>query len=307
MNCEMLDPRRLLAASLAGGVLTIDGTERADAVVVAAAGSAAAGVLSVQINGLERTFPARDVVRIIVLARGGSDRIDLSGTSRPGLFKGAGGNDTLIGGSGSDRIIGGSENDLLDGRAGDDRLDGGAGSDRFVGGEGRDTADYSTRTRRITLTLGVGANDGEAAENDDVRVDVEGVLGGAAGDRIEGSNYPHAIHGGAGNDTIIGGRGPDTLGGEAGDDSVYGGRGSDRISGGDGNDQLWGNGGERNFLLGGAGDDGLHIDNHEPDDAVDGGSGRDWGTFDVWIVSSNLYKDHLRGIEIEDPTYRMPV
>ena len=304
MKCETLERRALLAASLADGVLTVNGTARADTIVVARTGSATANVISVRLNGATHTFPARDVVRVIVVARAGSDRVDLSATSWPGILKGNDGEDTLIGGSGPDRIIGGSGNDLMDGRAGNDRLDGGAGSDRFIGAVGNDTADYSTRTRPIALTLGVGANDGEARENDDVGVDVEAVLGGSGSDRIEGSNHAHAIHAGAGDDVVIGGRGHDTLAGDAGDDSIYGGRGSDRITGGDGNDRLWGNAGESNFLSGGAGDDGLHIDNGEPGDAVDGGSGRDWATLDFWILNHDFLKDHARGIEIEDLKYR---
>ena len=304
MECETLEGRTLLAVSLVDGVLSVGGTERADMIVVADAGSAPAGVVRVHVNGVRRTFAARDVVRIIVVGRGGSDRVDFSRTSRPGLLKGNDGKDTLIGGSGPDRIIGGSGNDLMDGRAGNDRLDGSAGSDRFTGGAGDDTADYSSRTSAVMITLGVGADDGEAREDDDVGDDVEAVLGGSGADRIEGADGSDAIHGGAGDDMIIGRRGNDTLAGGAGDDSLYGGAGTDRLTGDAGNDHLWANGGRSNFLSGGAGDDRLRADNREAGDAVDGGSGRDWATLDFWIASHDFLKDHARNIEIEDLKYR---
>ena len=92
---------------------------------------------------------------------------------------------------------GASGADVLDGGPGDDRLWGGDGDDRLVGGPGRDVlsggaglhdrADYSGRTAGVALTLDAVANDGEPGEGDDLRADVEDLLGGRGADRLVGN------------------------------------------------------------------------------------------------------------------------
>src|SRR5690606_1994505 len=71
------------------------------------------------------------------------------------------------------------------------------------------------------------ANDGLPSEGDNIKTDIEVIVGGAAGDLITGGNGNETIHGGAGNDTINGGGGNDTLIGNAGNDILNGGAGDD--------------------------------------------------------------------------------
>ena len=59
---------------------------------------------------------------------------------------------------------------------------------------------------RVSIGSG-GANDGVTGENDDVRRDVENVLGGSKGDTLVGSGKANRLDGRDGNDVIEGGRG----------------------------------------------------------------------------------------------------
>jgi hypothetical protein len=161
------------------------------------------------------------------------------------------------GNEGDDAVAGGPADDNLDGGPGDDVLDGGEGADVFVGGPGIDTADFSRRgpasVVRVTLgdeevdgdrqdllegalrptdikklsafaagtiTLGTPAPPPAPRVGDDVRGDVENVVGGAGGDDLVGN--------GAAN-VLAGGPGPDELEGKAGADSYAGGDGDDLL------------------------------------------------------------------------------
>jgi Ca2+-binding RTX toxin-like protein len=172
---------------------------------------------------------------------------------------GGDGNDTISGGTGADILNGGDGNDTLRGAldaAGDtaaDTLNGDAGNDTFDcgnasnggdvmnGGAGTDTVSYAGRTNALTVTMGAGANDGEAGENDTIAADVEVVVGGAGNDTLTGSANADTIYGGPGNDTITGGDGDDTLHGDAGDDTFVCGAdadGADVFNGGAGTDTV---------------------------------------------------------------------
>ncbi|WP_138974314.1 calcium-binding protein [Patulibacter medicamentivorans] len=109
----------------------------------------------------------------------------------------------LHGGSGNDRLTGGPGADLLDGGDGDDLLDGGAGPDVLTGAEGSDTVSYAARPSPVTVSIGTAADDGQAGERDDVRSDVETVIGTAYADRLTAAaNLSVTLDGGAGNDLI---------------------------------------------------------------------------------------------------------
>ena len=69
---------------------------------------------------------------------------------------------TAVGGAGDDVLRGGPQADTLSGGPGADRLDGAAGPDVLRGGDDLDTADYSTRTQAVAVTLDAVAGDGEA-------------------------------------------------------------------------------------------------------------------------------------------------
>ena len=127
----------------------------------------------------------------------------------PASLFGSGGNDTLNGGSGGDTFVGGT------------------GSDVYNGNGGVDSADYYDRIQPLTITLDGTANDGESGETDNVKADVENVVGGSAADTITGNSSANNIDAGLGNNTIDGGSGNDTLAADAGTDDIHGGLGTD--------------------------------------------------------------------------------
>jgi hypothetical protein len=149
------------------------------------------------------------------------------------VIHGRGGDDTLFGSFGDDVLDGGPGGDMLRGHWGRDRLLGGPGedllhgggnADALSGGRGVDTADYSTRVSRVRVSIGRGANDGVTGEHDNVRSDVENVLGGAAADTLVGSGRANGLDGRGGNDTLTG---------RGGSDALLGGTGGDRLQGRD--------------------------------------------------------------------------
>jgi Ca2+-binding RTX toxin-like protein len=104
----------------------------------------------------------------------------------------------------------GDGNDSVSGGSADDVLVASAGADTYTGGGGLDTIDYSGRTAAVTLDLDGFADDGEAAEGDNVRPGVERVVGGSGDDRLTGSTGPDLLAGGPGDDELTGGGGADT-------------------------------------------------------------------------------------------------
>jgi Ca2+-binding RTX toxin-like protein len=141
----------------------------------------------------------------------------------------------LSGGDGADNIWGGPCDDTLSGGNGDDILDGGTaahGNDVFSGGAGTDTVLFHARGGAVTCTLDDVANDGESSETDNIRSDVENIVGSPQADNLYGSSANNVITGGAGADVMGGGAGDDTfLMGTAasGADSIDGGAGSDTL------------------------------------------------------------------------------
>ena len=176
--------------------------------------------------------------------------------------------ETVIGGTLDDTFFGNAGNDILLGMTGNDRLSGGTGDDTLDGGDGCDTADYSTALQGVSAILTGGSATGADAGTDTL-IAIENVIGGAAGDHINGDT----------NDNVLTGNG--------GDDLLFGFAGVDTLVGGDGNDTLVGNaGGEDLFahnsdtLDGGAGNDTFYA---ETNDTVIGGAGTDF------LYSVNAY------------------
>ena len=187
------------------------------------------------------------------------------------------GNDILDGGAGNDTLRGAADNDILLGGAGNDTLFPGAGMDVLQGGDGIDLADYSYFVD-VSVSLNDVANDGYAGKNDNVKTDVENVLGGAGNDTLTGSPQANTLTGGAGDDLLIGYQGNDVL------------------HGGDGNDTLRG-AADNDIMFGGAGDDTLF-----PGDGTDdlsGGAGTDTADYsyfeDVWVSLDGVADDGPRG------------
>jgi Ca2+-binding RTX toxin-like protein len=144
----------------------------------------------------------------------------LTGDDGNDTLWGSVGDDRLSGGTGADTLYGGDGVDALRGDDGADSLHGDEGADELGGGAGLDEASYSSRTSRVEVTIGDGANDGGAGEGDDVQADVEDVRGGRAGDRLVGSRRDNLLSGGDGDDELIGAGGRDELSGGNGDDRL---------------------------------------------------------------------------------------
>ncbi len=194
-------------------------------------------------NGLDNIISAWGA-NVTVYGNGGNDQITaVAGAIQP--------NDTSIGHAFLD---GGSGNDLLHASAtGDSTLKGGDGNDTLIGdgdfndqeppanpsfiyqgNGGTDTADFSSATANLNITLDNKANDGTAGQTNNVESDVENVIGGSGDDFLAGNPSNNNLEGGAGNDTLWGGSGNDTLVGYAGHDQLHGQDGNDTLIGKDG-------------------------------------------------------------------------
>jgi hypothetical protein len=192
-----------------------------------------------------------------VLAGGdGRDQLDF------GTAEDVEGRDDLAGGPGDDELSGGPAQDAPDG-------------DTLTGGEGIDQADFSARAAALTIDLDGEADDGEGRERDNVRPDVENLIGGSDGDTLVGADTSNTLDGRDGGDTIEGRGGDDMLRGgrnDAGSDTIRGGSGRDDAEGGPGDDDVTGGTGNDN-LSGDGGSDTLEGD--EGDDELSGGPGGD--------------------------------
>lgn len=189
----------------------------------------------------------------------------IDGNGGDDVINGGAGNDTLRGNAGADKIDGGSQDDLMEGGAGNDVLVAGTSAnaptlvsrDRDVlsGGPGTDTADYSSRTTAVRVSIDDLANDGQlggaVAEGDNVRTDVENIDGGSGADILTGNDRTNRIHGFAGGDTINGLGGNDSLTGGPGNDTITGGNGTDAMAGNNGEDSIFAMDGLKETLQGG--------------------------------------------------------
>lgn len=174
---------------------------------------------------------------------------DNAETDGANILNGGGGDDELYGRGGDDTLLGGT---------GDDLLVGGAGADHLDGGSDFDTVSYASSSEGITInidddhftqilvsdavlwdyatkTTGPGLARGGDAEGDSF-YSIEGVVGSAHDDIINGNDADNVISGGEGADHIQGGYGDDTLFGGDGDDTLIGETGADHLDGGEGFD-----------------------------------------------------------------------
>jgi Ca2+-binding RTX toxin-like protein len=224
---------------------------------------------------------------------GGSGADRLVGNGLANSFSGWDGADRLVGGGGDDELVGdvgadnlsggpgddfldaGSDPDVLNGGADDDLLTDGTGADTVNGGGGNDDVNqgssangsdvisggggqidqvlYSSRVVAVNVSVNNSADDGAAGELDDVRSDVEVVVGGLGGDTLTGNGINNILVGGPNTDTITGAEGADRLFGEAGIDFLDGGLGFDYLDGGSENDTVIANDNARDEVDGGAG------------------------------------------------------
>ena len=187
------------------------------------------------------------------LTGSGADNI-LDGEDGPDILTGLGGDDELRGDSEVDNLFGGAGEDELRSNNGSDRVFGGAGDDSlfspsipdeadlYSGGGGNDILSYAgPGSRRVDLDgrADDGLNcPGAGCEGDNVRRDVEDLVGGDGRDVLIGSGAANDFEGGIGNDRLVGGGGQDGLFGDEGNDLLSGGGAIDSLSGGAGKDRL---------------------------------------------------------------------
>ena len=144
---------------------------------------------------------------------------------------GGDGDDLLRGTGDPNVLVGGDGTDTLEGLVGRDVLEPGRGAgDVVAGGSSFDFVSYRGFFA-VNVSLDDVANDGFTGENDDVRTDVEGIMGSDSGDVLTG-------HAGTIANTLIGYGGADTLDARGGDDALIGGDGADTFLAGEGNDYL---------------------------------------------------------------------
>jgi Ca2+-binding RTX toxin-like protein len=263
LKLESLHSRALPSATLAGGVLTVTGTDGNDLIVVRQiAGAISVRGMQIDVGGtLQSSVPAASVTAVDVNALGGNDRVRLGTLHIGATVDAGGGNDSVLGGLGDDSVSGGVGDDVLNGAAGDDSINGGAGDDRELGARGND--DLAGDVGDDSLNGGLGD---------------DSIQGGDGNDHASGELGDDSLNGGAGDDSVNGGMGNDDVNGEAGDDSVSGGLGRDDLRGGTGDDSAFG----------GLGDDSVH--GGLGDDMCRGGPGRD-------EVNGDTGSDDCRGGE----------
>ena len=226
---------------MGGAFASMSGGPGADLLDATAADSAAVNYadhtdgVTVRLNGVADDGAAGEgdnVLGPVTGITGGSGNDDLqAGEHASGLFGGAG-NDVLTGSPEGDTIVAGEGDDTLAGGGGNDHLEGGAGADDLGGGDGFDEASYAGATVPLSLSIGDGANDGAAGENDDIHGDVEALAGGSGNDVLTGTAGPNRLIAYGGQDVLRGGAGPDELIGWDDGDELDAGPGPDRVQAG---------------------------------------------------------------------------
>jgi RTX calcium-binding nonapeptide repeat (4 copies)/Bacterial pre-peptidase C-terminal domain len=196
-----------LFAELSGGILSITGTSKADAITVEQIGSNLQAERNTE-NPL--SFPIAGVSRIEIAGGAGNDVINFLSIAVPTYVNAGTGNDQVVGGSGNDTLTGGAGKDTLYGGFGDDRINGDGSADQLFGEAGNDR-------------LYGGAGD-------------DSLNGGAGVDRLFGGATGDVNETGTGEDTLVGNSGNDKLYGQDGNDLFVGGAGADLINGGVGYD-----------------------------------------------------------------------
>jgi len=274
---QALENRKLLAGitfNPANGIVSVDGSEAADSVLISSSGTQ----LNVYLSGVgTQSFAKSGVTEVMFMARGGNDWMRNDTDVRVRAY-GQAGADTLIGGSTHDVLNGGPDADILYGYAGADRIIAGGGDDTAYGGVGNDNINGGDGNDNIhaedgndTVLGGLGDDYMDTGAGDDTAYGFDGrdaFFGGLGRDGLAGQN---------GDDWIDGGSGDDSLYGNNGDDDLLGGDDADRLVGGDGNDDLSGNSGD-DWMRGGVGMDRLFgqagsddLGGDEGDDDLDGG------------------------------------
>ncbi|MCK9249250.1 MAG: hypothetical protein M0P31_09790 [Solirubrobacteraceae bacterium] len=257
--------RDVIDASSATGRVSIDAGAGNDTIDLGGVGSSVAGgdgddaIDASGVVGAARIDGGAGADRIVVggsgtvaLGGAGNDQLDATDAGGPVVLDGGAGSDLLIGGDHADLLAGGDGDDRLEGGLGANHLDGGAGGDVLLagpdgspgevlsGGGGYDTVSYENASDGVRVTVGAGADDGVPGEGDDVRGDVEQVVGTDGDDVLQAGPGGTTLVGSEGDDHLLGGPGPDVLLAGPGDDRLDGGPGvvRDEFEGGPGEDEI---------------------------------------------------------------------
>jgi Ca2+-binding RTX toxin-like protein len=129
-------------ATLANGVLTVNGTNGDDTITLSTDGTN----LTASLDGTPvQSFALSSITSVVVNGNSGNDLItidpgqNVAWPSSLGVsVSGGPGDDTITGGPGPDTLFGGLGNDSIGGGPGDDYIKGAQGDDTLVGGQGND-------------------------------------------------------------------------------------------------------------------------------------------------------------------------
>jgi hypothetical protein len=140
MTLDRLEERRLMSATLVGGLLDVVGTSGNDKITVKLA-KGDPTTLNVVINASPHTFPLASVQSIDVYGLAGNDSIAISDVNGavpvPAFVSGGAGDDTLVGSaSGNDSLCGGQGDDMIQSSGTGNLLQGGRAADTLSGGAG---------------------------------------------------------------------------------------------------------------------------------------------------------------------------
>jgi Ca2+-binding RTX toxin-like protein len=141
----------------------------------------------------------------------------------------------VIGTAFADTIFGNTSSTTTQTGAGDDILIAASGAELFNGGAGFDTANYSSATGAVQVSLDGTLAAGSYAAGDSL-ISVERIIGSVFDDTLSGFSTSDTLEGGDGNDMLTGAGGDDSLFGNAGNDIFIGDLGNDTIDGGVGTD-----------------------------------------------------------------------
>lgn len=165
-------------------------------------------------TGRHARCPTKDLTSVVVNLGDQGDDYDGSGmpvNTQLDLGSGADTGKTDPGSATTaDTLSGGPDGDTLDiGRS--------RGPTDVSGGGGQDTVTYRSRAFQATATTGVtiklddAANDGGTGEGDNVRTDLEHVIGSIRNDQLSGSSGPDILEGELGADSFTGNGGADSF------------------------------------------------------------------------------------------------
>ncbi|MFI5379775.1 MAG: calcium-binding protein [Tepidisphaerales bacterium] len=235
-DVEMLEDRRLLAATMVGTVLHIDGTAGDDVITLSetkakpatATAAATPATYNVKIGTDSTTFPKSLVSKIIIHGNAGNDKITVAALDpHPWILSiyGDDGNDTIVSADARDGIVGGAGDDFITGTGGHDTIQGGAGNDVIMGGGGNNRI-YG-QDGNDTLFAGPGNNTLSGGAGDDVIAGDSQFLAFAGQKAPKDAGGNDVLDGGDGNDWLLSGTGNAIIKGYTGKDTLTGGAGAD--------------------------------------------------------------------------------